>query len=519
AQGASIDSLKGILLATGTLLQNQQAYLRTDSIINAYSALQAVGSPRPVITINGLKLNDVESQWHNEVIDPGETFSIELSLQNLWDDANNVQLTLVSENPLLQPITNTATISYWQKNTDQSVNFQFNSQNFNGQQQFPFVLNIAAGGSMQSASYQRRFQLNSGVLAHNQPQQDTIQRNFADETRAWHFNIPADAKKVAIELEKLDSDDRKLGLLASKDQKPLLYFKSQGVKPYTSLADFEIFSDNSYERLDFNVPDLRDETIHLVVFNQPANITNENVKTNKNYRVKACYFSDNDSNQAPTVNAGLDRKVKAGEEVILEGSVSDSDGNIVKSWWSSPTNIDFTVLSNNKISFTAPESGPVSFVLTATDNDCAKTSDTVTIDIEESQSNRTGLQITPGRIVVAEGSVVSMQITASYEQTPVTDLRFISGPDGLVYQKAQGQNSFDQIIWQNTGKPGLYLVLFSANVNGSIYEGKVTIEVTNRSGKTTGGGCTTASTTEFDPLFMFYLLFSFVYLQKRQGKV
>ena len=519
AQGLKAGDIKGALLASAKGLNRQQGYLKTDAILNAYNAVLNADNPKPVVIINRVKVKDELSSIPNEEIDANEAFHIQIELQNLWQDVSSIELELIPTNSHINTIENRVFSDFWEKNTNKAFSFSFLSGNFSGIENFSFILNIKANGVAKNVEYNRRFNIESGQLEHNQAVSDTIQKNFSDETQAWHFNIPAEANKVAIELERLATDDRKLGLLGDVGRRPQIFFKESASRPYTASSKYEIYSDKSYERIDFSIASLKAETIKLLVFNKARNLANENIISNKQYRIKACYFTENNSNKPPIVQAGSDITVNPGDEVILSGEIDDIDGQVVKYWWSTDSDINFSVNAANEVKFTAPQSGNIRFVLTAVDNDCSKSADSVNIIVNEENSGDVGLQINPKRIEIEEGSVISVQVNASYEGQPINDLRFITGPEGIIFEKTQSSDSFDRLIWQNTGSPGLYSVLFSANVNGNIVEGSIIIEISKRGSKGTGGGCTMNKSNEFDPVFFLYLMFSFLYIVNRKANL
>ncbi len=99
-------------------------------------------------------------------------------------------------------------------------------------------------------------------------------------------------------------------------------------------------------------------------------------------------------NAAPTADAGPDRTVDSGAEVMLDGSGSndngdlDGDGSIETYAWTASDGVTLTGAETARPSFTAPPlaAGAVdvtrTFTLTVTDNDGATATDTVVITVE-----------------------------------------------------------------------------------------------------------------------------------------
>lgn len=525
-QNLSPADLKGVLLASGTPLNAEKGMLQSDAIVNANNAVNlaknALSEKKPTVIIDDILIEDSEVLNANGIVDPLEEFTIKLDLMSHWDDLMNASLEVRPINGIIQPVENQKFIDFWVKNTSQTFRFSFRSSDFTGHQSFPMTLVLNATSTNGNAFQQERtFKLESGLLQHNIPVNDAIQKHLSDEMRLWHLNIPAEANKVAIELERNVIDSRRLGLLVGMQDFPKVYFNSGGGRDYLSVTEFnkvQMYSDKSFERVDFDIASLKRVSMKFLVFNKPLENASADGTSNKNYRIRACYFTDNDSNKAPVVDAGSSMRVNAGEKVEITGSASDIDGEIRRIWWSTSSNVSFNQESATKISFTAPQTGTASFTLSAIDDDCHKSTDTVVISVVDEDSGDLGLQINPKRIEIEEGSSISVQVSANYQNIPVSDLVFVSGPDGLVFEKSINQDSFDRLIWQNTPRPGVYAVIFSANVDGSKFEGQIIIEIKKRGSKKSGGGCSIRKNNEFDPVLILCLAFSSMILLKRCQK-
>jgi len=89
--------------------------------------------------------------------------------------------------------------------------------------------------------------------------------------------------------------------------------------------------------------------------------------------------STDPTNKTPTAEAGDNQTVIEGTTVSLNGSGSDSDGNIVSYSWNEGTTNLSSSATFNKV-FTV---GPHTLTLTVTDNDGAWATDTVTIIVTD----------------------------------------------------------------------------------------------------------------------------------------
>lgn len=91
-------------------------------------------------------------------------------------------------------------------------------------------------------------------------------------------------------------------------------------------------------------------------------------------------------NQSPSVNAGADRSVDAGERVSVTGTATDTDGSIVRWVWRQVSGDAVAVsgATSRQMSFTAPSvAGTLEFELTATDDDGASSSDRMRVTVQE----------------------------------------------------------------------------------------------------------------------------------------
>lgn len=90
------------------------------------------------------------------------------------------------------------------------------------------------------------------------------------------------------------------------------------------------------------------------------------------------------TDSAPTVNAGMDQSVNAGEQVTLTATVTD-DGSYTVSWvQTSGTTVELSASDNESTSFTAPEvtnSELLSFTISVDDGVNAAVSDSVNVTI------------------------------------------------------------------------------------------------------------------------------------------
>ena len=126
-----------------------------------------------------------------------------------------------------------------------------------------------------------------------------------------------------------------------------------------------------------------------------------------------------EENNPPEAEAGENVSVIAGEQVFLEGSASDSDGNIVSRTWvqTSGPRVPLTVvdLEAGHFSFHAPNTGPsaqvtLEFRFTVTDDANAQASDTLEVTV--SRVNQPPVVQTEGLVVVGNTTTVPLSALA-----------------------------------------------------------------------------------------------------------
>ena len=90
-------------------------------------------------------------------------------------------------------------------------------------------------------------------------------------------------------------------------------------------------------------------------------------------------------NNKPTANAGADRTVETGDEVVIRGNGEDNDGEITSWSWSqvSGPSVTLSGAGTREVSFRAPASAAtIRLRLRVTDNDGATDTDSVTVTVE-----------------------------------------------------------------------------------------------------------------------------------------
>lgn len=508
-QNLSPSDLKAVLQASVSPVEGQKARNKTSGLVNARAALDLLGTPQPVLSIINVNYVDDDAIFANGLIDEQENGNIIVELENLWADIVTGTVSISVDNSNIQLPTTFFNLSPMLADERRVLSIPVQSKFFSGHQRIRFYLDINAVGNNKSVSYKRAFEIQTGQLPGNMQISGRIQQNNYDDYQYYHLNIPQNYNRVAVELEYDTSDSRDMGLLAAFDKRPQIHFRGFNGAPYWYSAKYHSDTRTGFERIDLRVSALTDSSLKLMVFNAPASNPSAEFEYNKSFKLKGCFFSDSDGNSPPKVNAGSDRNVNAGESIILSGEVSDIDGEINRSYWLSNNGIDFVVINDNKIQFTAPSSGEYTFSLVAIDNGCKKTIDNVTISVSDLSGNEPdGLLLNPRTLNIDENSGFDVLVSAFYNAKEVSDLSMLTAPEGVQYKDGK-------ITWQNASPVGTHLLKFSANVNNEVLFGTITVEIQKRRVGNGGGGCVMLKNSEFDPLFLVYISLSFFFIHKK----
>ena len=522
---ATARDLRGALLASVTPLgSGVTAKLMTDGVVNARGALDAMKAPVSVLLVRGVSIADGANG--NGVLDPRETATLSLTLENAWAFAPAVTATLKTTDAVVAIPTPQVTLGAFASGETKKVAFQITLSDFVGHHVFPFALELNDGSGRVVT---RSFVVESGPLKSGQLFQATIQKDDFDEAHFYHLNIPANPNfysskpdSVVFEVDYTLTTERDIDLIAAANKRPLV-----------GLADFSLSSDAcidpsvsscsankavGFERAEFPVTG-QAMTAHAMVVNVPEHDSQKEYTFNKPYTIRACYLNQNDGGHPPVANAGADVTVEAGAIVKLSASASDPDagGRIVSRWWTPSAGAP--KLTNYKIdepTFTAPESGTFTFSFSVSDDTCRVGTDSVTVTVHQAADAVVGLALYPSSATVEAGGYLSQVVQGSINSISIGSLAVDSKPLGVNFDSSTGQ-----LTWQNVNVPGKYVVTFAAadSKSNARYTAKFTITVVDRaaSGNAQGvssGGCTVGTGDEFDPSLPLLIVASFFFLRR-----
>ncbi len=503
----SASDLKAVLQASVTPVSEQKPYIKTMGVVNARAALDLINSPRPVMSIVGFHFEDAGQNFENSRLDNNETGTLVIELENLWEDVLTGNISISVNHIAIRLSMRDFNLLPMAADERRILRVPIQISTLNGHQRIRFTLDIQLTSESGSVSYQRHFELQTGILANNVAINALIQKNNQDDYQYYHFNIEPGLERVSIELDNVASDTRNIGLLADFDQRPQINFRGFNGAKYWYSAKYRVDNDSDFERIGFRIPAINPSTLNIMVFNRPASTTTT-FDTNKAYKLKVCSYSELDGNVPPQVNAGEDKVVLPNERVMLRGEVNDSDGEITRFYWRSDSGIAFSKLNETDIVFDAPTTGEHSFSFIAIDNGCKQSVDRVMITIEDENGNEPeGLILNPRRLNIDENSGFDVRVSAFYNSREISNLRLVSAPEGVVF-------SGGNLSWTNASPVGVHVIQFSVTIDGETLSGAITVNIASRS-VGNGGGCVALNQGAFDPLFFIYLFLSYFSIRNK----
>ncbi|KAF0233165.1 MAG: peptidase m36 (fungalysin), partial [Prolixibacteraceae bacterium] len=138
-------------------------------------------------------------------------------------------------------------------------------------------------------------------------------------------------------------------------------------------------------------------------------------------------------NKAPVASAGSGQTVDEGTIVTLDGSAStDPDGNTLTYLWTAPTGITLSSVSAAKPTFTAPEvNSDTQYSFTFVVNDGSLSSDPVSVLVTVKQVNKTPVANAGSGQTVDEGTIVTLDGSASTDPDGNTLTYQWTAPTGI----------------------------------------------------------------------------------------
>jgi len=187
---ATFQELKGRIIASATQLTSMQGLLSSGGRANAATALTMPVQPELVIG------NVVWNDGGNGMIDPGETGTFSIQLDNVWANASGVSATMTALSANL--IVNTATMAYPNivSGSSQSANFSVTASPATGQQLYRFKLDITAAGAPIVTRY---YQIGAGALSSGVTFNETLGKTAQDDYQVFFIDVPVGTANLTVQ--------------------------------------------------------------------------------------------------------------------------------------------------------------------------------------------------------------------------------------------------------------------------------------------------------------------------------
>ena len=209
---ADYRELKGRIMAS--VEASTPAVVSSGGRVNAVDALTA--SAQPVVVIQNIQVLD-SSGDNDGLIDAEESFTLGLTLDNIWDAANDVTAELVSLSSGLTVVSAQAEYGDMAAGSRFAATFTLEAGSFSGIQRFPMRLDISDGDGY---SVSRRFDLESGGLVSGDAVVETINNSEQDDYHYYHLNVPAGEAFLEVRVFSLQNGTD-MDLVVSRDVLPL----------------------------------------------------------------------------------------------------------------------------------------------------------------------------------------------------------------------------------------------------------------------------------------------------------
>ena len=524
----SARELRAILLASVTPLANGRATNRqglplaklvTDGVVNAATAMQLAGQPRPLPILHALYLDDTTLGNGNGVIDSGERFEVVITLEDAWPNSGlaslSASLASTDSGVRIENLQQLFSFSLDSKGRSlATARFPVAVDEIVGHRRFSFDLHMDLGGT----NLVRSFELEAGPLRNAQTVNGVLQKDDFDDFQTFTLDVPTQARAVIFELQHEGIEDGRIpDLVVARNARPVLQMN-------TTAADV-----SRGRRFSFYSNDTGplDGTWRAVVYHRMLG-GNTLAGQRKRFSLRGCYLTEEQLSTLPQVGVVADKTVvKPGDRVNLEGRAQLGDNAFY--WWSltadnGASGMALPRLENDdtlKPGFVAPDSGSFTVTLNISDAQCRHASASLTIEVQEASDLKTGFTLEPPAIDdIVEGRDLRRFVQAIVNErvngvpAEVVEFALVDGPPGASLEG-------NILTWPNAGPAGTYRLTFMARTkDGKRQYAQMKLIVRDGRGNTlsaagmsrTASGCSMGGPQGFDPSLPVLLLFSVLYM-------
>ncbi len=256
---ATFQELKGRIIASATQLTAMQGLISSGGRANAATAL--VMPVQPALVIGKVAWND----GGNGMIDPGETATVAIQLDNVWANATGVSATMTALSANL--IVNTATVAYPNivSGTSQSGNFSVTASPATGQQLYRFKLDITAAGGPIVTRY---YQIGAGALSSGVTFNETLGKTAQDDYQVFFIDVPAGTANLTVQT----SSAQDIDLMLKPNAIPVFDFATYALPQTPAPAGTQIaVTPSGNETISITNPVAGFYTVTVLDFSQVAN--------------------------------------------------------------------------------------------------------------------------------------------------------------------------------------------------------------------------------------------------------
>jgi len=215
---ATYQELKGRIIASVTPVASMRGLLSSAGRADAGVALTV--PVQPALVISHVVWND----GGNGLIDPGETATLAITLENDWSAATGVNaiITPLSSNLIVN--SGTAVYPNIGSGATQTANFNISTTPASGYQLYQFKLDITAAGGYAVTRY---YQIGMGALGNGITYNGTLNSTNQDDYELFFVDVPSGATKLVV----TSNSGQDIDLMLKRNGIPIFDFANYSFVP------------------------------------------------------------------------------------------------------------------------------------------------------------------------------------------------------------------------------------------------------------------------------------------------